>query len=249
MENFIFVENDISQHIVRYGADIRPAITAKQEREKLQDYCNWLIENFPKAFETMLSGPDKTVVQKSFSTSSDKRVELPTFVMTRRGPLYTFPLRLLIEKAEDFDIPGRDEIFAAALDNFRKTFAGKIVRVGVVHEIIFDCGSINPVEIIAHAISKEVWREGTRNVRIHLEKPENSYNISIDLAPAYAQQVVRSTIGAKRKSVGFGISVRLDISNQRVMEDIDADTVVAIVSFAEDYVPDRLVKFLNNEPP
>ena len=248
MENFIFNKNDVSQHIVKYGVDIRPPIQPKQEREKLQDYCNWLIERSPQAFETLLSGPDRTIVQKTFFTSSGKRVELPTFAMTRRGPLYTFPVRLLVENVEEFDIPARNKIFRSALDKFRETFVGKIVRVGVVHEIIFDCGNINPVNIIASTISKEVWREGLRNIRIHLENPGNGYNINIDLAPAYAQQVVQGATGAKRKNISFGISVRLDINNQKMTEELDKDMVAAILAFAEDYVPDKLVKFLNNEP-
>ena len=247
MENFIFNENDISQHIVRYGVDIRPPIQPKQERGNLQDYCNWLIERFPQAFETLLSGPDKTAVQKSFFTSGNKRAELPTFAMTRRGPLYTFPVRLLVEKVEDFDIREKNKIFRSAIDKFKETFASKIVRVGVVNEIIFDCGNINPVDIIANAISKEVWKEGLRNIRIHLENPGGGCNVNIDLAPAYAQQVIRSTTGAKRKSIGFGISVRLDINNQKMTEELDKDMVAAILAFAEDYVPDKLVKFLNNE--
>jgi len=247
MENFIFIANDISQHIVRYGANIRPPIQPKQEREKLQDYCNWLIERFPKVFETLLSGPDKTTVQKTFFTSSNKRVELPTFAMTRRGPLYTFPVRLLIENIEDFDIPERSKIFGSAIEKFKETFASKIVRVAVVHEMIFDCGNINPVQVIAGAISKEVWKEGIRSIRIHLENPGNGCNVSIDLAPAYTQQVVRSAAGAKRKSIGFGISVRLEICNEKVTDDLDRDSVAAIVAFAEDYVPGKLASFLNNE--
>jgi hypothetical protein len=246
MENFIFNENDISQHIVKYGVDIRPPIVPKQEKEKLQSYCNWLIEHFPEAFETLLSGPEKTIVQKTF-LAGDKRIELPTFAMTRRGPLYTFPVRFLVQNAEDFNIPARNKIFRSAIDKLIETFVGKIVRVGVVHEIIFDCGNINPVEIIASAMSKERWREGLRNIRIHLENPENGYNINIDLAPAYAQQVIQSPAGTKRKNIGFGISVKLDINNQKMTEELDKDMVAAILAFAEDYMPDKLVKFLNNE--
>jgi len=247
MENFIFNKNDVSQHIVRYGVDIRPPIQPRQEREKLQDYCNWLIERFPQAFETLLSGPDRTIVQKTFFTTGDKRVELPTFAMTKRGPLFTFPVRLLVENVEDFDIAAKNKIFRAALDKFSQTFVAKIVRVGVVHEIIFDCGNINPVDIIASTIRKQQWTEGLRNIRIHLENPGYGYNINIDIAPAYAQQVVQGTTGAKRKNIGFGISVRIDINNQKMTEELDKDMIAAILAFAEDYVPDKLVSFLNNE--
>jgi len=249
MQNFIFNKNDISQHIVKYGVDIRPPIQPGQEKGKLQSYCNWLIETFPEVFETLLSSPEKTIVQKTFPASGNKRIELPTFAMTQRGPLYTFPVRLLVENSEDFDISEKNKIFRSALEKFRETFIGKIVRVGVVHEIVFDCGNINPVDIIASTMNKEVWLERLKNIRIHLENPESGYNINIDLAPAYAQQIAQTPTGQSRRNIGFGISARLDINNQKMTEPLDKDMVAAILAFAEDYVPNRLVRFLNNERP
>ncbi len=55
--NYQFEKENISQHIVKYGAHIQPAITLKEDKTKLQDYYNGLIEQFQEAFETLLSGP------------------------------------------------------------------------------------------------------------------------------------------------------------------------------------------------
>ena len=115
MANFIFNESDISQHIVKYGVDIRPSILLEQELEKLQTYCNWLIREYPEAFDALMSGPKKIIAQKTFFAGNNKRIELPTFAMTRRGPVYTFPVRLFVGNVEDFDIPNKDKIFRTTL--------------------------------------------------------------------------------------------------------------------------------------
>lgn len=250
MENFIFDKNGITQHIVKYGVDIRPPVSAKQDRDKLQEYCNFLTDNYPQAFESLLIGPDRSIVQKTFVAGNDKRIEFPTFAMTPRGPIYTFPVRLFIEHVEDFDIADKSKIFRSAIEKFRATFAGrKIVRVGVVNEMIFDCGQTDSVQIVSNAISKRLWREGLRNIAIHLENPrDDKYNVNLDLAPAYAQQVVQSATGTMEKNVGFGVSVKVDINNQKMTDDLDKETIAAILAFAEDYVPEELVEFLNSEP-
>jgi hypothetical protein len=247
MSGFVYSESDISQRIVKYGVDVRPVLV-RDDREKLQIYSNWLIDEYPQAFETLLSGPERTIVQKVFVAGNNKRIELPTFSTTDRGFCYTFPVCLLVQNVEDFDILDKNKIFRKSIEKFRQMFAGhRIVRVGVVNEIVFDTGSINSVEIIANEIRKDVWRERVRTVAIHLENPTEKYNVNVDLGPAYAQQVVQSPSGTIKKNIGFGITVKLDINNQDMTEDLDDDAIAAILAFADDYVPESLVRFLNNE--
>jgi hypothetical protein len=94
--NYLFNTEHISQHIVKYGADVRPTILPDQEKTKLQDYGNWLIEQFPVVFETLLSGPKQLQIQGTFILADGKRAQFPTFVLTARGPVFTFPERLFI---------------------------------------------------------------------------------------------------------------------------------------------------------
>ena len=109
--NYQFSVENVSQHIVKYGVDIRPALAPEQDRSKLQDYGNWLVEQFPVVFETLLSGPRQLRVQRTFLLPDAKRVELPTFVLTARGPVFTFPERLYIDRPHELDIPEKDRIF------------------------------------------------------------------------------------------------------------------------------------------
>ena len=64
--NYQFETERISQHIVKYGVHIQPPALLKQEKTKLQDYSNWLIEQSPEVFETLLLGPNQLRIQKSF---------------------------------------------------------------------------------------------------------------------------------------------------------------------------------------
>ncbi len=85
--NYEFDKEMISQHVVKYGVHLHPAVLLKHEKTKLQDYCNWLIEQAPEAFETLLSGPNQLRLQKNFVLSGNRRVDMPTFILTARGPL------------------------------------------------------------------------------------------------------------------------------------------------------------------
>jgi len=130
--NYQFDKEHVSQHMVKYGVDIRPPIVLTQDRTKLQDYCNALIEQFPQVFETLIAGPKQLRVQKTFVLSNNKRAEMSTFVLTNRGPLFTFPQRLYIDDVQDLDIPQKDKIFRKALEEMRTKFVDRAVtRVSV----------------------------------------------------------------------------------------------------------------------
>ena len=246
--NYLFDKEHISQHVVKYGVDIRPAIVLKQDKTKLQEYCNQLIEQFPQVFETLLVGPKQLRVQKSFLLPNTKRVEMPTFVLTHRGPVFTFPERIYIDEVQDLDVPEKDKIFRKALDELRSKFVGRrIMRVGVIHEFVFDTGEINSVEIIASNLKNDVWKERVKNLSIRFETPREGKNINLEIRPTQLRRVGRGGGNAHSQNIGFGIIVNVDINNQQIKDDLTKAEVRDIVTFANDYVPEELIKFLNNE--
>ena len=246
--NYLFDKEHISQHVVKYGVDIRPTIVLKQDKTKLQEYCNWLIERFPEVFETLLVGPKQLRVQKNFLLPNTKRVEMPTFVLTHRGPVFTFPERIYIDEVQDLDVPEKDKIFRKALDELRSQFVGRrIMRVGVIHEFVFDTGEINSVEIIASNLKNDVWRERIKNLSIRLETPKEGKNINLEIRPTQLRRVGRGGGNVRSQNIGFGIIVNVDINNQQIKDDLTKAEVRDIVTFANDYVPEELIKFLNNE--
>jgi len=84
-------------------------------------------------------------------------------------------------------------------------------------------------------------------IKIHLENPTDGYNVNVDIMPAYAQQVVEGQEGQKQKAVRFGVSVKLDVNNRQLDQDMEAEEIGAILDFSDDYLSNRLLKFLNNE--
>jgi len=248
MANFIFEKSKIGQHVLKFGVDIRPALALKADKTKLIDYCNWLTEEFPEVFETLLSGPQKLLIHKAFTTSHNKQVELPTFTLTERGPVYTFPIKIQVEEVEDFDVPNKDDIFAKALKRFRQVFADRRVpRVGVVNEIIFDCGTVNATHIISDGLSKERWKDGIENVKIRLENPRNGNNVNTEIWPVLAQKVQSDGRGTSQQNVGYGISVKLDINNRDMSGDLTETDIRGIIGFSSGFVSNELYSFLNDE--
>ncbi|UCG58376.1 MAG: hypothetical protein JSU70_02495 [Phycisphaerales bacterium] len=245
--NYQFDTELISQHIIKYGVDIRPPIGLKQENAKLQDYCNWLIAQFPEVFETLLAGPNQLRVHRSFILSDGKRAELPTFVLTNRGVVFTFPQRLFIDQPHEIDIPGRDKIFRKAVEELRARFAGhKVPRIGIVNEFVFDTGEMDSLAVVASNLKNDLWRERARNLRILLEAPTEDKNINLQINPTSLRRTGKGT-NVPEEVTKFGIIVVADINNRQVSNDLTKAEINDLLVFADDYIPDELIRFLNNE--
>jgi len=246
--NYQFDKEKISQHIVKYGVDMRPPILPDQDRTKLQDYANWLVEQFPEAFETMLSGPRELRIQRTFLLPNAKRVELPTFILTGRGPVFTFPERLYIDRPHELDISDKDKIFRKAYDELRTRFAERAVpRVGVIHEFVFDTGCVNSLDVIASGLKYDLWRQKATNIRIVVEAPKEGKNVNVELRPTFLQHSGREETPVVLDDMKYGVIVNVDINNQQMPADLTKAQVNDILAFANDYIPEELLRFLNNE--
>jgi len=246
--NYQFDREKISQHVVKYGVDIRPPISPDTDRTKLQDYANWLVEQFPDAFETMLSGPRELRVQRTFLLPDAKRVELPTFVLTARGPVFTFPERLYIDRPHELSILDRDKTFRKAYDELRARFPERTIpRIGVIHELVFDTGYVNSLDVIASGLKYDLWRRTARNLRIQVEFPVEDKNIAVEIRPTYLQRSGKQGTPAAPEDMKYGVIVNTGINALQAAADMTKAQVSDILAFAEDYVPDDLLKFLNNE--
>jgi hypothetical protein len=246
--NYQFDKERISQHVVKYGVDMRPAVLPEQDRTKLQDYANWLVEQFPEVFETLLVSPRDLRIQRTFLLPNAKRIELPTFVLTGRGPVFTFPERLFIDRPHELAILEKDKIFRRTFDELRSRFPDRTVpRVGVVHEIVFDTGFINSLDIVASNFKSELWRRKAKSIRILLETPTEDKNINIEIRPTYLQRTGTPAEPGASEDAKFGVIVNADINNRQMTHDLTKAEVSDVLAFAHDYVPDELIRFLNNE--
>jgi hypothetical protein len=246
--NYQFGTENVSQHIVKYGVDIRPALAPEKDRTKLQDYGNWLVEQFPEVFETLLSGPRQLQVHRTFILPDAKRVELPTFVLSPRGPVFTFPERLYIDRPHEISIADKDKIFRRVFDELRTRFGERTVpRVGIIHEFVFDTGYVNSLDIVASSLKHDLWRQRAKNLRIFLEAPTEGKNVNVEIRPTYLQRSGVRDQAVPADNVQFGIIVNVDINNQQITGDMTKAEINDVLVFAGDFVPDGLIGFLNNE--
>ena len=72
-------------------------------------------------------------------------------------------------------------------------------------------------------------------------------NVNIEIRPTYLQRAGKRKEVVPQDDMKFGIVVNVDINNQQVSGDLTKAEINDILVFASDYVPDELIKFLNNE--
>lgn len=246
--NYQFALERISQHIVKFGLNVQPAISLKNDRQALQDYANWLIEQYPQAFETLLSGPNRFLLQKRFPLANGKRADMPTFALTPRGLLFTFPQRLFIDQIQNLHVPEKDEAFRRALEQLQDRFPDRqIRRLDVVNELIFDTDQTDSLQIIASNLKSDSWRRQARNLRIHVEIPIEGKNISLELKPTHLMRSGPPNSGAPGDIARYGIIVNVVIHHLQLSNPLAQEGIDDLLAFAHEYVPEELIGFLNNE--
>ena len=120
-------------------------------------------------------------------------------------------------------------------------------RVGVIHEIVFDTGFINSLDVIASGLKNDLWRQRAANIRILIEAPNEGKNINIELRPTFLQHSGREEPPIAPDDAKYGVIVNVDINNQQMPADLTKAQISDILAFANDYIPEELLKFLNNE--
>jgi len=118
------------------------------------------------------------------------------------------------------------------------------------------------VQILASNLKNELWRERIKNLNIRLQAPTEDKNINLEVRPTHCRQAWPSPARRAGKApieyacpersrgsgnVRFGLIVNVDINNLQIKDDLTSAEINDILAFAEDYVSDELIKFLNNE--
>jgi len=241
---YTYAKENISQHVVRYGLDLRPTLAPAQHRGALQDYCNWLIETFGGLFETLLSGPSQLSVQKSFPLAGGKKAQFPTFVLSPRGPIFAFPRRLFVDAVQDIDVGDTDAVFRDALAELKSRFLEqKVTRLGVVHELVFDTGGVDSAALVAARLADSAWRAKVANLSLQLEMPTEDKNVNVQIRPTFVRQPAGPQGGGG--ATRFGVIVNVDINNRRPSNDLPSDQAEDILVFACNYIAAELLDFLN----
>jgi len=184
--NYQFDKEKISQHVVKYGVDVRPPISPDEDRTKLQDYANWLVQQFPRRSRRCCRGRASCGCNGRFSCRTQAGGAAHVHP-DRPGPVFTFPERLYIDRPHELSITDRDKVFRKAYDELRARFPDHTVpRVGVIHELVFDTGNLSSLDVIAGCLKHDRWRHQAQNLRIQIESliDGKSMNIGSGHLPA-----------------------------------------------------------------
>jgi len=243
--NYLFDTERISQHIVKFGLNLQPPLSLKDDKSALQDYANWLTENLPAAFDTLLLSPTQLRVDKSFAIAGSKKATVPTFVVTTQGPLWTLPIRLFIDQRCDIDLPEPHKLFTRAFTELQNRLSRRnITAVELTDEFIFDTGRINSVKILAGTLKDEHLTQQLRNLTIRLERPLQQYAMALEFRPTYLR---RAGPTGPVQNLAFGIAVRLTLGYSRPGPTLTAGQIHELLTFGQQFVPEQLIEFLNGQ--
>jgi len=80
-----------------------------------------------------------------------------------------------------------------------------------------------------------------------MEMPTEDKNVNLEIRPTYLQRSGAPNGTVPHEDLKFGVIVNVDINNRQMTGDLTKAEISDILAFASDYVPDELIKFLNNE--
>ena len=145
MEPLNLSVSDLIQHVVTLGLDIYPPIDIPNERTRLNMFYEEAQRQWPQLFEELRASGTAFKITKQFrrhDAISSPGLEVETFVLTHRGPVFKFPLIL----PDPVNHTGLEEHHLADFDRLRNLFFAalpnrRIMRVGLLRELLFETGN------------------------------------------------------------------------------------------------------------
>ena len=227
----------IDEHTTVYGVDVRPQLeVGSLDREHLHEFGRWAREEYANLYESQIIAPGVFRMQKKFVFAGKGDAEVPTFEATKRGPVFRFPRRIGAFQ-EDVEAGDPRATFLHCLDAFKKCFpTKKVVRVGVIQEMVLATGEDNAQMWLAERITSFNTDE-LDEVRLRLRYKRTGHNIVLELRPVVAQQtrVDPVTRQAVAERVGYGLACRLDINNAETTAELDDEGVRGVLDFAHEF--------------
>jgi len=237
--------SQVDDHTQQFGTDIRPVLQVADEKDSLHRFFGWASDRYPSLFETAEMSRTQFSIKKLFIFPGKGQIELRTFTMTSRGPVFIFPHKVVAVQ-EELEWPNPPEIFQDCLDEFRKRFPVHMpVKVGVVHERVFNTGDVNSTDLLASCVPR--FRHATlANLTLKLGFVREGKNVKVDMESVRAMELRPSgSNGVARPSPGdFGLRVRTDVNNAEFCP-LDGDAVAGIVRYAAKFDEGELLELLN----
>ncbi len=247
MATFSFSEGDLQLHVAKVGLDIFPPIELRSERTRLNMFYEEAVRRWPNLFDGIHATDTEFKIVREFREHPDRhgpKVSLDTFVLTQRGPVFVFPL-LLPEPVGDTGLgTGYLKQFREICELFlRAVPEKKIMRVGLVRELVFGTGATSCVNLLTSECSfAGADLMGGKSLVAYRDL---RCNIRLEVEPIQVMKATQMPIGTRvEEPAGYGLRVRLDVNNCEIRPLDDAD-IDMVLDRATSLWPDALLKYLN----
>jgi hypothetical protein len=138
-----------------------------------------------------------------------------TFVLTNRGPLFAFPLRLP-DPVGETNLEARMQ---AAFNDMKALFFSaiterKVMRIGLIRDLMFDTGQ-SPCEGVLSDRSEFAGARLKGGKRVLLYR-DDLCNVRLTFEPAEVMKTTRLPVGTEvTERQSFGLHVVLDVNNHQ----------------------------------
>lgn len=238
--------SDLQSHIVTFGLDVHPPIELSNERIRLSLFFEEARTKWSDSYEEVTAGETKYSISKLFRKDQQTQgpaVPIETFVLTPRGPVFRFPLRL----PDPVGDTGLHKEYRSRFDAVREMLwsvvpGHTILRVGLIRDLVFASGETD----FACLMSKRAEWCGARLVGgsrvFHYQ--DDLCNIQFAVKPVRISKTTQLPVGARiEEPAGLGLQARLDVNNAKIgpMQDADIDQVI---DRAVGFWPDGVLEYL-----
>lgn len=245
MGRLILRESDIQLHVASFGCDVYEPIEIANERTRLHMFYEEARHRLGHLFGGLTTNDAEFRITRDFEGSSGT-VSQDMFVLTPRGPVMIFPLRL----PEPIGDTGLQEKYKEDFHAVRELFFSiipdrKIMRLGLVRSLIFSTGKTLHSEII----SGQAEFAGAQLVggkRLAAYK-DDQFNVRISTGTVELSTQMKLAVGTTiQREKGYGIQVQFDVNNVDVGPMDEAD-IQGVIQKAASLWPEHLLKYLCKE--
>lgn len=247
LDSLKVAEDDIEQHIVKYGLDVFPPLDVREETTRAHELFRELRDKWSAFYQELAFRPEsnKLSVRSSYLLKGN-RIDFATLEFTPRGPVWAFPIKLPSPLGEVPLASAPEEVFWSSLSIIKATFPSiDVLRLGVVRELVFSTGDTSSVPFLA-------CRYGTfpgadpRGGETLVSFRDDHCNIRVKVATIEIRQEARlaATQQLMTQQLQYGLQVQFDVNNIDMRAQSDVDLRVTMER-ASSLWPTDLLEFLN----
>lgn len=238
----IITTSDVSHHEYIVGIDVYEPIILSENRTRLNMFYEEVRAQNQDLFQRVVSSDNEFIVSRRFSKPGGPNVEVRTFQMVPRGPVFSIPLRLSDFGATEFETNYDAKLVALQKLFFQAFPDRKKLKYGIIRHLIFATGNEPSTEVLAapQDFCGATLQAGSRVAQY----VDQECNVSISLQPVRANRVTKLGVGAQiNQETGYGLQVKLDV-NSKEIRPLGATDIERVRERAESLWPDGVLKFI-----